>query len=114
MTPLVSTLLLALGAYLLGSVPFSLLLGFALGVDIRTTGSGNVGATNLSRSVGRKWGITAFLFDFVKGLLPVLLATYWVDADAFALAESGNLPLLAGTSAILGHVFPVYLSFRGG
>jgi glycerol-3-phosphate acyltransferase PlsY len=114
MTPLLSTLLLALGAYLLGSVPFSLLLGFALGVDIRMTGSGNVGATNLSRATGRKWGITAFLLDFLKGLLPVLVAEYWVQADAFALAASGNLPLLAGIAAILGHVFPIYLSFRGG
>ena len=114
MTPLVSTFLLVLGAYLLGSVPFSLLMGLVLGVDIRKTGSGNVGATNLSRAAGRKWGIAAFLLDFLKGLVPVLVVVHWTNSETFALAESGILPLLVGISAILGHVFPIYLSFRGG
>ena len=116
MSQLFPTLLLLLGAYLLGSVPFSFLIGLAVGVDIRKTGSGNIGATNLSRAVGRKWGIAAFLLDFLKGLLPVLVASHFGGSSpqGFALAESGNLPLLAGASAILGHVFPAYLSFRGG
>src|SRR6266511_1282249 len=59
-------------SYLLGSIPFALCIGRARGVDIRRIGSGNIGATNLSRALGRRWGITAFALDFLKGLLPVL------------------------------------------
>lgn len=120
------------GAYLLGAVPFGLLLGRARGIDVRKSGSGNIGATNLSRSLGRGWGIVAFLLDFAKGLLPVLLArtlvSEWpsgsLDASPAELANTGLastsvqnaawLPAAAGAAAVLGHVFPIYLRFRGG
>jgi glycerol-3-phosphate acyltransferase PlsY len=112
MSLLASTLLI-LGAYLAGSIPFAMLIGRARGVDIRRSGSGNIGATNLARALGRKWGIIAFVLDYSKGLVPVLAAGCWV------LHPTGEgiavwLPVATGAAAVLGHVFPVYLRFRGG
>jgi glycerol-3-phosphate acyltransferase PlsY len=107
--------LLAALAYLLGSIPFAFLLGKMRGVDIRRMGSGNIGATNLSRALGRRWGIAAFLLDFLKGLLPALAA-----AGLPPPASPGTGLLLphaqiaAAAAAVLGHVFPLYLRFRGG
>lgn len=110
------TLSLVLASYLLGAVPFSLLLGLARGTDIRKVGSGNVGATNLSRALGWKWGYLAFFLDFAKGALPVVgaLALESRAPGSVCPQEGGWVPVLAGLSAILGHVFPVYLGFRGG
>jgi len=106
---------LVLGAYLLGSVPFALLLGKTRGVDIRAHGSGNIGATNLGRALGRKWAIGAFLLDFLKGFGPVLAARIALagrDDDLGARLPWIELEVCA--AAILGHVFPVYLRFKGG
>lgn len=103
-------------SYLLGSVPFALLLGKVKGIDIRQAGSRNIGATNLTRLAGRTWGVAAFLLDFLKGLIPVLV-TRWL----WPWADNGSVPIspihaqiLAGLASILGHVFPLYLRFRGG
>jgi acyl phosphate:glycerol-3-phosphate acyltransferase len=102
-------------AYLLGSIPFALILGRLRGVDIRRTGSGNIGATNLSRALGRRWGIAAFALDFRKGLIPVVAAGL--------LGSPGPIPgeihplhaqIACALAAVLGHVFPVWLGFRGG
>lgn len=102
-------------AYLLGSVPFALLLGLYLGIDIRKTGSGNIGATNLGRAAGRKWGVLAFLLDFLKGLLPVAAAAVLATRNPEALELSPRyFAIAAGIAAIAGHIFPVYLAFRGG
>jgi glycerol-3-phosphate acyltransferase PlsY len=94
-------------AYLLGSIPTGLLLAKAFGgVDIRSAGSGNIGATNVYRTMGRKMGIMTLLGDCLKGLLPVLLARYY------------DLPYLwiaaIGTAAFIGHVYTVFLGFKGG
>ena len=115
MTAGTAALLCGLGSYLLGSVPFAFLIGLAKGIDIRTTGSKNIGATNLSRAVGRSWGLTAFSLDFLKGLLAVgagrlVAAAFPSESDS----RMALLPLAAGAAAILGHVFPIYLRFRGG
>jgi len=104
-------LLLLLSAYLLGSIPFGLLISHARGVDIRSKGSGNIGATNVFRMVGKPWGLLCFALDFAKGLgaalaLPPLLAA--------SLSDSPNVALWAGTASILGHNFPVWLKFKGG
>ena len=112
MTSVPIAALLVAGAYFLGAVPFALLLGFLKGVDIRKVGSGNVGATNLSRALGRAWGVGAFALDFAKGLLPVL-------ACSLSSVEGGtvrieHIQVASGLAAILGHVFPIYLRFRGG
>lgn len=116
MHPEVATALACIVAYLLGSVPFGLVLGLLKGVDIRETGSGNIGATNLARAVGRRWGYLAFLLDFAKGCGPVLAVRAAVGAspEQFLLARHGWLVILVGLCAVLGHVFPVYLKFRGG
>lgn len=95
-----------IAAYLLGAVPFGILAGRLKGVDIRAQGSGNLGATNVSRVLGRPWGTLVFALDALKGALPVLLVQRLVPGPAWAVG--------AGLAAILGHVFPVYLGFRGG
>lgn len=108
----IDALILCLIAYLLGSIPFAWVLGRARGIDIRRVGSGNIGATNLGRALGRRWAVTAFLLDFLKGLAPVLIAHLWL---ADTLPERRSLVAVAsGASAIVGHVAPVWLGFRGG
>lgn len=102
--------LLAAAAYLLGSIPFGLLVGKLRGVDLRTIGSGNIGATNAARAMGRGWGFGVYLLDVAKGLVPVLLAPRLVEGDAATAALQG----LCGLCAVLGHCFPLWLGFRGG
>ena len=97
-----------LGAYLIGAVPFGLLIGFMNGKDVRKEGSCNIGATNVTRVVGKWWGKLCFLCDFLKGFLPVILTMWLLDPG------SGWLTALAAVAAMLGHVFPVYLRFKGG
>ena len=104
------------GAYLVGAVPFGLLIGKAQRVDIRKHGSGNVGATNAGRVLGKKWGIICFVLDVAKGLGPVLgfgLASGLIGGDV-----TGAGPTLqwfsVAAAAVVGHVFPVYLKFKGG
>jgi len=99
-------------AYLIGSVPFAFLIARSAGKDLRTIGSGNIGATNLARAVGRKWGYFCFALDVLKGLVPVAVAGAMGGALHTPLLLS--LWLLVGIAAILGHVFPVYLRFKGG
>ena len=92
-------------AYLLGAIPFGLLLGKVLGVDVRRSGSGNIGATNVARSLGAGAGVATLLLDASKGALAA-----W--AGGRLLGPEGAAA--AGCAATLGHVFPIYLGFRGG
>ena len=94
-------------SYLLGSVPFGFILARAVGVDIKKRGSGNIGATNVFRSVSKKLGIFVFILDVLKGLVPVCISRY-----AFGSFEC--LPLVCGAVAIAGHNWPIYLKFKGG
>ncbi|MCB9767986.1 MAG: glycerol-3-phosphate 1-O-acyltransferase PlsY [Candidatus Omnitrophica bacterium] len=95
-------------AFLLGSLPFSWILVWLLrGVDLRTVGSGNPGATNAFRVVGKGWGTLALLLDIGKGLAAVL-APHWLSP------ETGWLPAACGLAAILGNVFCPFLKFKGG
>ncbi len=98
-----------LGAYLAGSIPFGLLAGYAVkGLDVRKHGSGNLGATNVFRVVGKKWGIAVLLLDALKGYGAVVLSV-------LAAPHLGpHARLAVGITAILGHVFPVWLKFKGG
>ena len=99
-------------SYLIGSVPFGFLIGKCFGKDIRTEGSGNIGATNVTRVIGKWWGRLCFLLDFLKGFGPVFAASC-----TFSTPETpapGLLLLTAGAATILGHMFPVWLKFKGG
>ena len=107
-----------LAAYLLGSVPFGYVLGRLKGVDIRRQGSRNIGATNCWRVCGWRFGLPAFLLDVGKGLASTLVAAAVLlrlpAFDGLGGPAHHGLVILAGVSAIAGHVFPVYLGFRGG
>ncbi len=100
-----------LGCYLIGALPFGYLVGRWNGVDLFQVGSGNIGATNVGRTLGRKWGILVFVLDFLKGAVPV--AAIVPLANTTALSPDG-LRVGAAACAFLGHLFPVYLRFRGG
>jgi len=97
---------MVVAAYLLGSVPTGLLLGKLYGIDVRNTGSGNIGATNLYRTVGRKVGILTLIGDCLKGMIPVLLVSYAGFSFEYAA--------WVGLAAFLGHVYTVFLKFKGG
>lgn len=107
-----SLLLGLLGGYLLGSIPNGYVLGRLRGVDLRKAGSGNIGATNAFRVLGKKWGMLVFVLDFCKGLAAVLFAEI-VGSRSPALSPE-LVGILGGVSAILGHNFPVWLGFKGG
>jgi len=94
-------------AYLWGSIPFGLLLGWLAGKDVRKEGSGNIGATNVLRTCGWAFGVPAFLMDFLKGYGPALLAIHVFEAEPLVVVA-------AAICAVLGHNFPVWLGFRGG
>ena len=94
------------GAYLVGAVPFGFLIGKIRGVDVRTVGSKNIGATNVYRTVGKGWGLLAFLCDFLKGLLPTLAANRW--------GGGGNLAVYVGLACVVGHTLTIFMRFCGG
>ncbi len=105
-------------AYLLGSIPFGLIIARAHGKDLRTIGSGNIGATNVSRALGKKWGYFCFALDVLKGMAPVLVTMLLMKASS-SPSQGQTVALLwlwlaVGCAAILGHIFPIYVRFRGG
>lgn len=102
---------IALGlAYVVGSFPTAYLVGKANGVDLRTVGSGNLGATNVFRTLGWKWGLLVYVVDFLKGLLPVL----YLPSLAGVTGGPSGWAMAFGVFAILGHVKPVFLLGKGG
>src|SRR5688500_3543146 len=100
-------------AYVLGSIPFGLIVGKSKGVDPRTAGSGNIGATNVGRLLGKRFFLLVFLLDLLKGMLP-MLAAKWILRDAPEEPKTYLLWLLVGFTAILGHMFSLFLGFKGG
>lgn len=101
--------------YLCGSIPFGLLIGWVLGVDIRGFGSGNVGATNAGRVLGRKWGVVCLALDVLKGVAPVAVAGWSQGYTGCPLSARQAWQWLAvAAAAMLGHMYPVWLRFRGG
>jgi glycerol-3-phosphate acyltransferase PlsY len=103
-----------IGSYLLGSIPFGYIAGRVAGIDIRNCGSGNVGATNVTRTLGKRYGYPVFTADFLKGFgavkMSVLIATRarpeWISPETFGI--------IAAISSVVGHCFPIWLRFKGG
>jgi len=118
--PVVMFVLLPLAAYGIGSTPCGVMIARSRGVDLRKAGSGNVGATNVGRVLGPRWGYLCFALDVFKGLLPVLGASLWMkatrgdDLPAWPMWQEQLAWLLVGCGAILGHVLSFWLRFRGG
>lgn len=101
---------LIVASYLAGAIPFGLLIGKLAGKDVRTAGSKNIGATNVSRLLGKKLGFATLVCDCLKGYLPMFLAAA-VLGDA---PDADSIVALCGIAAVGGHMFPVYLGFKGG
>jgi len=101
-------------AYLAGAIPFGLLVARAHGIDIRSVGSGNIGATNVFRCVGKPWGTLTFVCDVLKGFLPAFflpgLAARWAGIEC----GGQGLVVVCGCLAVVGHNWPVYAGFKGG
>ncbi|GBE13082.1 glycerol-3-phosphate acyltransferase [bacterium BMS3Bbin14] len=105
-----TALLLIIASYLVGAIPFGLLLSLGSGVNIRQQGSQNIGATNVTRLLGRKLGVLTLLADVAKGFLPIFIA-----GRILAGGPEANLAIgLCGAATVAGHMFPVYLGFKGG
>ena len=105
------------GGYLIGSIPFGVMLAAFKGVDLRASGSGNVGATNVGRVMGKGWGLLCFALDTAKGFVPVFLAGLVLRGrEGQAVLSAGGQVLWIATAlgCILGHVFSVWLKFHGG
>jgi glycerol-3-phosphate acyltransferase PlsY len=99
-------------AYAVAAIPVGLLLGLARGVDLREVGSGNIGATNAVRALGKAWGSFVLLLDVLKAALPVWLAT--TDAELVGRPDADTWIAAVAFAAVCGHIYPVYLRFRGG
>ncbi len=102
-------------AYLIGSIPSAVWLGQAYyGIDVREFGSGNAGATNTFRVLGTKAGIFVMALDIFKGLTAVTRATVWMQLGFIAESQAVLFKLVFGISAVVGHIFPIYVGFKGG
>ena len=115
---MVESCLYIIAAYLIGSVPFGYIAGRLNGVDLREHGSHNIGATNATRVLGKKWGLPVFALDFLKGFLPMLLVMHGAvgggqDVSQYTPCEMVQC-LAVMAALVLGHTFTCYLGFRGG
>jgi acyl phosphate:glycerol-3-phosphate acyltransferase len=106
--------LLALGAYLTGSIPFGLLIGYLKGIDLRRHGSRNIGATNAGRVLGKRYFVLVFLLDMAKGLLPTLVIGRLLFGYPHPPSRLLMAWLLISCLAIIGHNWPCWLKFKGG
>ncbi len=112
MPPATATLFAVLLAYTIGSIPFGYLIArWVQGIDIRQHGSGNIGASNVGRVLGVKWGLLALVLDFIKALLPTWLLPWLLVQDP---GWSGHASIACGVAAIIGHMYPCWLWLRGG
>jgi glycerol-3-phosphate acyltransferase PlsY len=114
MSTIAAYALIAFVAYLIGSIPFGFLVANARGVDIRQHGSGNIGATNVWRVLGRKYGLLTFAGDVVKGLVAVLVGGWIARHFPGTFRDSAFAGITAAIGCILGHSFPAWLHFQGG
>ena len=100
-------------AYLIGSIPWAFILGKLKGIDIRKQGSGNVGATNARRVLGKKIGILCFFLDFLKGFLPIISILFLCEKSILDISSDYAFIIVA-FAVIAGHIWPIYLKFKGG
>jgi len=104
-------LLIVIGAYLLGSIPTGVIIARRKGVNLRKVGSGNIGATNVTRALGKGWGAVVLLCDILKGFIPVLIARMVIGSEGWQAELWLSSTVLA---ALLGHCFSVFMGFQGG
>jgi len=104
-------ILIVIGAYLLGSIPTGMIIARRKGVNLRKVGSGNIGATNVTRALGRGWGAVVLLCDIFKGFIPVLIARKVIGSEGWQAELWLSSTVLA---ALLGHCFSVFMGFQGG
>ena len=107
----ITEIILPVLAYLAGSIPFGLLLSLQQGVDVRKSGSRNIGATNVARLMGKKLGVATLLADMAKGYVPMLVAGLVIEPSS---TNYNLIVALCGATAVIGHMFPLYLGFKGG
>lgn len=109
---LLSAIIVFLIAYLIGSIPFGLLIGKINGIDIRKYGSRNIGATNVTRVLGSGWGRVCFFLDFLKGLIAVaMVGEHYCGGMAVGPGWGG---IVAAAGVVIGHMYPFWLGFKGG
>jgi len=101
-------------AFLIGGIPFGFIAGKLNGIDVRNQGSGNIGATNVFRVVGKGWGIFVFILDFIKAFLPLNLYRYYFAGIENLPVEVDLFLLVSGVLAVVGHNYSPYLGFKGG
>lgn len=119
MEPLWRLIGIVVASYLIGSFPTGLVVGkVRFGKDIRTMGSGNIGSTNVMRVLGFKWGLLVQIVDILKGVAAILVASYLGSVasvpEASTLTSNVSLRIIAGSSAVIGHVFSIFTGFKGG
>jgi len=109
-------ILAAMAMTFVGGIPFGFLIGWIHGIDVRKAGSGNIGATNVGRLCGRFWGVLTLLLDAAKGFVPCLVIAPWLGARLVPGVPHAEvvMQVVFGMGAIFGHMFPVYLKFKGG
>ena len=101
-------------SYLLGSIPSGYVAGRLAGVDVRKQGSGNIGATNVLRVLGKPWGISVFVVDALKGFVAVRFAILMCARNAGTAGSSEFYAIIAAATCVAGHSFPIWLGFKGG
>lgn len=106
----IMNILFPIASYLIGAIPFGLIVGRLAGIDVRLSGSGNIGATNVARLLGKKFGVVTLVLDCLKGFLPIYLASRLLPESP----QREMVLLLCGILAVVGHMFPLYLGFKGG
>src|SRR5437016_10167575 len=111
---MVTLAVLLVGSYLLGSIPFGYLAGRLVGIDIRQTGSGNVGATNAVRVLGKRYGYPVFALDFLKGFGAAKISMLMAPGPPPEWNSPEIFGILAAMSSVLGHLYPPWLKFKGG
>lgn len=120
MDPLLRLIVIIAQSYVIGAIPFALIIGkHWYGVDVRTLGSGNLGSTNVYRNLGWKAGVAVQILDIAKGLVPVLMVASFFDTqmpfeNRTPFEDETVVRLIAGLSAVLGHMFSVFAGMRGG